>query len=51
MCCSGGSSDLVTGEDTDAVSAQDIPEPDGAIRRPRDDIIGVGVKAGASDIG
>lgn len=48
--CSGNSSDLVTGEDADAVSVQDIPEPDGAIRRPCGDIIGVGVEAGASDI-
>lgn len=44
-------SDLVTGEDADAVSVQDIPEPDGAIRRPCYDIIGVWVEAGASDIG
>ncbi len=47
---SGGLSDLVTGEDADAVSVQDIPEPDGAVRRPCDDVIGVGVEAGASDI-
>lgn len=44
------SSDLVTGEDADAVSSQDIPEPDGAIGRPCDDIVGVGVETCGSDI-
>lgn len=48
--CYGDQSDLVTGEDADAVSVQDIPEPDGAIRRPCGHIIRVGVEAGASDI-
>lgn len=42
--------DLVTGEDADAVSGEDIPEPDGAIGRPCDDIIGVGVETCGSDI-
>lgn len=43
-------SDLVTGENADAVSAQDVPKSDGAIRRPRGHIVGVGVEAGAGDI-
>lgn len=50
MFCSGDSSDLVAGENADAVSSQDIPEPNGAIRRPCGDVVGVGVEAGASDI-
>lgn len=49
--CSGDSSDLVTGENADAVSDQNIPEPNGAIGRPCGDIVGVWVEAGASDIG
>lgn len=48
--CTGESSDLVAGENADAVSSQDIPQPNGAIRRPCGDVVGVGVEAGASDI-
>lgn len=44
-------SDLVTSKNADAVSTQDIPYPNGAIRRPRGNVVGVGVEAGACDIG
>ncbi len=41
----------MTGEDADAVSIQDVPDSDGAIGRPRGDIVGVWVEAGAGNIG
>lgn len=40
----------MTSEYADTVSVQDVPEADGAIRRPCGHVIGVGVETGASDV-
>lgn len=40
----------MTGEDPDTVPRQDIPEPDGAVRRACNHVVGVGVETGAGDI-
>lgn len=40
----------MTSEDADAVSIEDVPEADGAVRRPRGHVIGVGVETSASDV-
>lgn len=44
-------SNLMAGENTDAVSSEDVPQTDGAVRRTCGHIIGVGVEASASDVG
>lgn len=43
--------DLVPGENADAVASENIPQPNGAIGWPRGNVIGVGVEAGAGDVG
>lgn len=43
-------SDLMTSENADTVSTEDIPEADGAVRWPCGQIVSVGMKTSASDI-
>lgn len=40
----------MSGEDANAVPGQDVPKPNGAIRRARGHVVGVGVEAGAGDV-
>lgn len=44
-------SHLVTGENTDAVSGEDVPQTDGAVRRACGHVICVGMETSASDVG
>lgn len=44
-------SDLMPSEDADTVSGQDVPEADGAVRRPRGHVIWVWVETSTGDVG
>lgn len=45
------SSHFVPGEDANTIPSQDVPQPNGAVGRAGGHVVGVGVEAGAGDVG